>query len=140
VLAQPTTPPARPAQTTPRPTTPASGTASGNAKPVDLCADFIDGACLGGTDQYATGDGRTIITNLTTNIVSWLIFIGAAIAVFFIVLGGYKVITSNGDDKTAKEGKDMVLNSLIGLIIMGLSFTLVTLVVRFVTGLNIGTP
>ncbi len=109
-----------------------------SAKPVDLCSGFIEGACLEGTDKYASGDGKTTITNLTTNVVGLMIFIAAAIAVFFIVLGGYKVMTSNGDEKTAQEGRGMVFNSIIGLVIVMLSYTIITITTGIVANLDIG--
>jgi hypothetical protein len=113
-------------------------TPSTTAKPVDLCSGEAFGqACLAGTDSYATGDSQTIITSLTTNLVNLAIFIGAAIAVFFIVLGGYKYITANGDDSKVKEGRSMVINALIGLVIAIASFTLVYVTSRVTSTIDI---
>jgi NADH:ubiquinone oxidoreductase subunit 6 (subunit J) len=133
--------------TTPtKPAAPASSNSSavtnttGNApKPDDICGDALfGGGCLKGTTDYASGDSKTIVSNLTVNIINILIYIGAAVAVFFIVLGGYKIITSNGEEKTAKEGRDMLGNALIGVVVLVVSYTLVTVVSNFVTTINIG--
>lgn len=114
-------------------------TPSTTAKPVDLCNNQSGfGSCLGGTTDYATGDSKSIITKLAINLVNFLIFVGAALAVFFVVLGGYKYITSNGDDAKVKEGKSMVINALIGIAIAIASFTLVSFVTSFVSTVNIG--
>lgn len=131
----------RPAVTPAPPSTssPATNTTGNAPKPDDLCgANLFQGACAKGIDQYATGDTETTVTNLTVNIITLLIYLGGAIAVFFIVLGGYKVITSNGEEKTAKEGRDMVINSVIGLIILLASFTIVTVTTSIFSNLDIG--
>lgn len=114
-------------------------TPSTTGKPVDLCTGANSfGSCLVGTSDYATGDSKDIVTNLAINLVNLLIFIGAAIAVLFIVFGGYKYITASGDDTKVKEGRSMVINALIGLAIAILSFTLVSFVSSIISTLNIG--
>jgi hypothetical protein len=114
-------------------------TPSTTTKPVDLCTGESGfGSCLGGTSSYATGDSKDIVTSLAINLVNMLIFIGAAIAVLFIVFGGYKYITASGDDTKVKEGRSMVINALIGLAVAILSFTLVSVLSRIISTLNIG--
>jgi len=110
-------------------------TPSTTAKPDDLCGF---GPCLAGTTDYASGDSKSIITKLAINLVNFLIFVGAAIAVFFVVLGGYKYITANGEDSKVKEGRSMVINALIGIAIAIASFTLVSFVTSFISTVNIG--
>ena len=123
-----------PAKTTNTLTTPST-----TAKPVDLCTGESGfGSCLGGTTDYATGDSKSIITKLAINLVNFLIFVGAAIAVVYVVLGGYKYITANGEDSKVKEGRSMVINALIGIAIAIASFTLVSFVTNFVSTVDIG--
>jgi len=117
--------------------TPSSST-SAQAKPLDVCKTFGSGSCLSGTDTYSSGESKDIITSLTTNIINLLTFIAGGIAVLFIVFGGYKYITANGEESKAKEARGMVINACIGLIIILASYTIVTAVASFIGTLNIG--
>lgn len=102
---------------------------SQQAKPDDVCEIFK--ACLSGTEEYK--NNPDIISDLTTNIVVYLIYIAAALAVFFIVLGGYKMIASNGDEAQIKAGRSMLLYAVLGLVVCIVSFTIVTVVYKIVS-------
>lgn len=104
----------------------------------DVCQTFGgDSACLSGTPR---GDGAADTEAVGNNIVSIIIsistlltFIAGGVAVLFIVIGGYYVISAQGDQGRAKAGYDTLKNAIIGLIITVLAYTIVFIVGQFTT-------
>lgn len=83
-------------------------------------------------DTYPTG--ATESTNLqdgAKKIIEWALYLAAIIAVVFIIIGGYYYITAAGRDEQAKQGRKTLVNALIGLAIIVLSFMIVQVVYRF---------
>ncbi|GAB4143623.1 MAG: hypothetical protein OHK0017_01240 [Patescibacteria group bacterium] len=109
------------------------------AKPDNVCNFGGQSTCLGGTTSFANG-GTDTVAKLTIAIVNWLIYIGAALAVFFIVWGGYTMMSANGDDSKVKNGKQTVTYAVIGLVVCLLSYSIVSLVTNFVSSINLANP
>ncbi|GAB4141966.1 MAG: hypothetical protein Fur0024_4350 [Patescibacteria group bacterium] len=62
-----------------------------------------------------------------------LIVVGL-LAVVYIIYGGILYITSGGDDGKAKTARKAVVNAIIGLVIVLLSFAIYRGVISIVTG------
>jgi glucose uptake protein GlcU len=62
-----------------------------------------------------------------------LLGISGAIAVLFVLLGGFQYMTSAGNEKQAETGKNNVMYAIIGLVVVILAYTIVNVVVRLVT-------
>jgi len=92
--------------------------------------------CVGGLSNVK-GD-KAGIAALIQSIANFFIFVLAAISVLFIVYGGFLYVTDDGSGTKAGQGKKIVLNALLGLIIAVVSFTLVSLVVNLVSTVNVG--
>lgn len=75
------------------------------------------------------GDTRNL-ADIITRIINLLLLFAALIAILFIVLGGYKYITSQGNAEAAKAGRGTVVNAVIGLSIIILAFVIVSVVNR----------
>lgn len=60
------------------------------------------------------------------------IFLGVVgiIAIGFIILGGFRYITSAGNDEAAESGKKMITNAIIGLVVIILSYTIITVIIN----------
>lgn len=101
----------------------------------DPCEVFDN--CLTGTQDLANEDSDDLVVNLILGFSYFLIFVGGAVAVLFIVLGGYKMISANGNDTEYKNGRAMVTNAIIGLVIVIVSVTIVQVVGAIVTGVRI---
>ncbi len=71
---------------------------------------------------------RRNVADIITRIINYLLLFAALIAILFIVIGGYKYITSAGNAESAKSGKETVVNAVIGLAIIILSFVIVSVV------------
>ena len=107
-----------------------------NAQPVDPC-DAL-GGCIDGIDDF--NDGESTADNITTLIVAivrFAIFVGGAIAVAFIVLGGYNMMTSNGDSEKYKKGVNTAVYAVLGLALAIVAVTIVSLIGSLLTGLSL---
>lgn len=56
--------------------------------------------------------------------------IAGAVAVVFIVLGGIKYAISQGNAADLQKGKDMIVYSLVGLVVVIMAFAIVQLVTQ----------
>ena len=73
----------------------------------------------------ATGD----LLEAITNIINTLLSLAALIAAVFIVIGGVRYVTSQGDDDAVAAAKNTILYAAIGIIIILLSAVLVNFVI-----------
>jgi len=78
------------------------------------------------------------VTDLIALIIRWLLIIMGAIAVLFVVIGGYQYMTSAGNEEAAEKGKKTLINALIGVVIAIMAYVIVTVVVNLVSGYGFG--
>lgn len=57
--------------------------------------------------------------------VNFLLSIIAVISVLFVVIGGFRYVTSNGNEVAASKGRATITNAIIGLVIAMLSYTII---------------
>lgn len=76
------------------------------------------------------GSTKDDLPKLIQNIINTLLFIGGAVAVVMIVIGGIRYVTSNGAQDQIKAAKDTIMYSVIGLIVALLAYAIVTFVVQ----------
>lgn len=84
--------------------------------------------------------GDTTVNGLLSTVISWLLGIAFAVAVLFLIIGGFWYITSAGNEETAEKGKNTAINAIIGIVIIVLSYVIVTVVSNLVAGRNTGAP
>lgn len=114
--------------------------AGGNSgKPIDVCG--VISTCPRFIDSYKTTSNTP--DSLAKSIVKFIltfvyvaIYLSSALAVIFIVIAGYRYITSQGDEKNTKPALDTLKNAVIGLALTILSLTIVTLISNFLTNFN----
>lgn len=97
-----------------------------------LCAGAsLDANNIGTTDCTTTGEnaGNSVneIVTLVINIFSWIV---GVVAVFAIIIGGFKYITSGGSSEGVTGAKNTILYAIVGLVIVAVA----QLVVKFVLG------
>lgn len=63
------------------------------------------------------------------SIVKWLLSLVGTIAVISLLYAGYLYVSSQGDDNQTERAKTLILYSVIGLIIIGLSAIIVNVVI-----------
>jgi hypothetical protein len=82
--------------------------------------------------------GREGIVKALVGIAQFLTFIAAGVAVLFMVFGGYKYMSSNGDSERAESGKSTLVNASIGLAIAILAYTIVFILSQVLSGNLLG--
>jgi hypothetical protein len=70
------------------------------------------------------------------DIANWVVFIFAAVAVLVIIWGGVRWGTDDGSGSGAQAGKKIVINGIIGLVIAGLSFIIISVVIGIMQGVQ----
>ena len=73
------------------------------------------------------------LMDVIMQIVKWLLLFAGAIAVIALIIGGYWYVTSAGNEEQAEKGRKAIANALIGLVVIILSFTIITVVTNFLT-------
>jgi hypothetical protein len=116
-----------------------TNTAGNGGKPINVCG--VISTCPTWIDAYKSESNtpeslaKSVVKFILT-LVYFAIYISSAIAVAFIVVAGYRYITSQGDEKNTKPALDTLKNAVIGLVLAILSLTIVTFIGSFLTNFN----
>ncbi len=78
--------------------------------------------------------GPTSIAGIFRLVINWALAIAFIAAVIILIYGGFLYITSAGNADQAGKGKTAIFNALIGIVIIVLSYTIVQIVYRFISG------
>ncbi len=70
------------------------------------------------------------IGEVIMQITNWILGFVTAIAVLALIWGGVRYLTAAGDDSQVEEAKNIITQAIIGLIIVGISYSVVTVVVE----------
>jgi hypothetical protein len=88
---------------------------------------IADGAsCSKGTSQVSNLFGPTGVFKIIANT---MIFIVGGVSVIYIIIGGFRYVTSSGDSKTVTAAKDTILYAVIGVAVAIVSYALVNFVI-----------
>lgn len=74
-------------------------------------------------NPIATDDFTTLVTNL----LQWLLSIAGALALLMLIWGGITYVTSAGDEQKAAKGKKIVTWTILGLVLVLMSFSIIKL-------------
>ena len=77
------------------------------------------------------------LSELILNVIRLLLFFAGAIAVVFVIIGGYQYLVSAGNEETAEKGKKTLINAIIGIIVVVLAYAIINVIVNLV-GSNSG--
>ena len=77
--------------------------------------------------------GETSVNSLIHTVINWALGIAFGVAVLFLIIGGFWYITSAGNEETAEKGKGTVINAIIGIVIIILSYVIINVVSGLVT-------
>lgn len=72
---------------------------------------------------------------LIQTIISWLLTFAGVVALILIIYSGIKLITSGGDPKQVEGAKKILTYAIIGLLVVLLSFAIVSLI-AYATGVD----
>jgi len=70
---------------------------------------------------WTTGLGDVI-----NSLLSWLLWFLALVAVIFAIYAGFQILTAWGDEEKVKKGKTTLINALLGLFVIWISWALVS--------------
>lgn len=71
------------------------------------------------------------VPDFVHKIINWALYIAAIAAVIFVIIGGYFYIFSAGNAANATKGRTTLVNALIGLAVVVLSYIIVQVVYNF---------
>ena len=72
--------------------------------------------------------GTSSVTSLLKLVINWMLGLAGLIAVLFLIIGGFWYLTSAGNEEQAEKGKNTVINAIIGIVIIVLSWVIVNVV------------
>jgi hypothetical protein len=76
--------------------------------------------------------GATSAEDLIVRVLRVLLFFAGGIAVLFLIIGGYWYITSAGNEEQAEKGRKTLINAIIGIVIIVLSYVIINVIVNLV--------
>lgn len=94
------------------------------------------GTCIPDAPNEAVQE--TDVGRLIFNILQAILSIIGLIAVVFVVYGGFKYMTANGDEEQIKAAKKTIVNAVIGLIVILLAWAIVSVVANFISDVPAG--
>ena len=78
--------------------------------------------------------GNIPIWELFARVAGGLNFVTGTLALFFIVLGGYRILSAAGNSEHFEKGKQMIVYALLGLILTIGSYTILATTITVLTG------
>jgi hypothetical protein len=81
--------------------------------------------CKGYKQGEEATPGDNAMLTLIKRIINILSFVAGALAVFMVIFGGFKYITSAGESQKAASGRQTILYALIGIIVVVLARQLI---------------
>lgn len=136
----PVTPKTNP-KTTPK-TTPKSTTSTSKVNDIGGCPDGFTSKgplCIPDSPWGSDCDGvacKPSVGELAATIISILLGLSGIIAVIMVIVGGYQVMTARGNESQLKDGKKTLINALIGLGIIIVSYAVVQALTNYLINKN----
>ena len=72
--------------------------------------------------------GSQTLGQFIVNVIRMLLTFAAGIAVLFVIIGGFQYITSHGNEEQSEAGKKTLVNAIIGIVLIVLSYAIITVV------------
>ena len=102
----------------------------------DAQQQINNGLCAGSNLQFtenpdqcniASSDATSKINNMVHTVVNLMSAVVGIVAVIMIIVGGFRYITSGGNDTSVTAAKNTILYAIIGLVVVALA----QIIVRF---------
>ncbi len=68
------------------------------------------------------------LTSIFSTVTNMLLFLVGAVAVIMLIVGGFRYVTSNGDQNSVTGAKNTIMYALIGIVVAFLAFAAVNFV------------
>ncbi len=104
--------------------------------PLTLAADLDP--CVGSASSFQCQAAGLGFGAVLGQIVQFIFVVAVILALGFLVYGGVRWITSGGDKTNVANARNTIVAAIIGLILVFLAYIVLNLVLRFLTGSDIG--
>jgi hypothetical protein len=91
----------------------------------------------GGTNLSGGITNETTLTGFILRVINIALALAGLIAVLFLIIGGFRYITAGGNSEYSDQAKKIILNAVIGIIVIILSFVVVRVVSNTLTSANL---
>ncbi|MBI5530691.1 MAG: hypothetical protein HY918_04295 [Candidatus Doudnabacteria bacterium] len=91
---------------------------------------------LQGLFGYGGLNSSQSLPELIANVIRLMLLFAGAIAVVFVIIGGYQYLTSAGNEETAEKGRKTLTNAIIGVVIIILAYVIINVIVNLVSSSN----
>jgi amino acid transporter len=97
------------------------------AMPVLAMAQILPATAPGGlpTTVFGTSDR---VSTILLRIVEIALSLAGLIAILFLIIGGFRYVTAAGNEEAAESAKKTILNAIIGIIVIILSFVILRVI------------
>jgi len=109
-----------------------SSVGTSSACPAGLTAGPA-GTCLPPNNCSGGLCNANSLTDVLLYITKFLLFFAGTVAVIMLILGGYWLITSGGNEEQAEKGKKTITNFVLGLVVILMAYAIVTIIGNTVT-------
>ncbi|MBI2355934.1 MAG: hypothetical protein HYV13_01855 [Candidatus Doudnabacteria bacterium] len=72
--------------------------------------------------------GDTKLSEFILRIINIALAIAGLVAVLFLIIGGFRYITAAGNEEAGESAKKIITNSIIGIVVIILSFVIVRVI------------
>lgn len=76
---------------------------------------------------------QTTLKGLLIEIIRIMLLLAGIIAVMFVIIGGYYYVTAQGNEEQAEKGKNTLINAIIGIVVIILSYVIINVVSNLVS-------
>jgi len=87
-----------------------------------------------GLSNANVGLSTSSLESMIANIVKTALTLVGAIALAMLVYGGFLYVTAAGDESQIKKAKTVIIYAIIGIIVIGLAYSLVAFVIGAFSG------
>ncbi len=70
---------------------------------------------------------------LLTHFIQWLLYAAGAIAVVFLIIGGFQYIASRGNEEATERAKKTLTSAIIGIVVIVMAFAIVAIINTILT-------
>ena len=78
--------------------------------------------------QYLVGNSDTKAQDLVIQLIDIFLYFAGAIALIFLIVGGFQYIASRGNEEATEKAKKSIAGAVIGIVIIVMSYAIVTIV------------
>lgn len=104
-----------------------------------MILELISKAAAASKNASLTGDGGQLnlqlkggvdsIPALLNSLLPWIGLTAGALAFAYLLYSGFLYLTAGGNAEAAKKGQTGILNAILGLVIIGIAYTITTALV-----------